>query len=352
MLGVTVTFRALSSLIMLMVLSQNFCISNKKVMKFLNSLKDDMDDVKMRITSIENKLNSCELEGTNNVTESNENENSEMAFLVTGGSPNPKSVEVILGNGTSLCLLDDLPDSRYAHKMDGHLLCGGEYTPTSCLHYDKGSWKGFEWQLNYERYYFISWRRPENSTIVMSGYGSSPNNEKVTINGSVESFQLKYDAREACSIQFKDHVIVTGGYYNPNRVSIYNDDGWVENMPSLNSGRRAHGCGHYYNIAEQLVHIVTGGNDGGAMKSTEKLVLGETSWSFVGNLPSERFGLEGFSMSNDLFMAGGYTGDGDEILKFDKENENWIKIGNMKKHRNYFAITILPLKELQPFCNL
>ena len=40
------------------------------------------------------------------------------------------------------------------------------------------------------------------------------------------------------------------------------------------------------------------------MKSTEKLVLGETSWSFVGNLPSERFGLEGFSMNNDLFMAG------------------------------------------------
>ena len=75
-------------------------------------------------------------------------------------------------------------------------------------------------------------------------------------------------------------------------------------------------------------------------------------------------------MNNDLFMAGrawpeyfltsnigisvlgGYAGDGDEILKFDKENENWIKIGNMKKHRNYFAITILPLKELQPFCNL
>ena len=78
MLGVTLTFRALSSLIMLMVLSQNFCISNKKVMKILNSLKDDMDDVKMQITSIENKLNSCELEGTNNVTESSENEKSEM----------------------------------------------------------------------------------------------------------------------------------------------------------------------------------------------------------------------------------------------------------------------------------
>ena len=81
MLGVTVNYRALSSLILLMVLSQNFCIPNKKIIKILNSLKDDMDDVKMRITSIENKLNnSCELEGTNNVTESSENENSEMGI--------------------------------------------------------------------------------------------------------------------------------------------------------------------------------------------------------------------------------------------------------------------------------
>ena len=80
MLGVNVNYRVLSSLILLMIFSQNFGISNKKVLKILNSLKDDMDDVKMRITSIENKLDSCGQEGTNNVTESSENENSEMGM--------------------------------------------------------------------------------------------------------------------------------------------------------------------------------------------------------------------------------------------------------------------------------
>ena len=82
MLGVNVNYRVLSSLILLMIFSQNFGISNKKVLKILNSLKDDMDDVKMQITSIENKLDSCGpgQEGTNNVTESSENENSEMGI--------------------------------------------------------------------------------------------------------------------------------------------------------------------------------------------------------------------------------------------------------------------------------
>ena len=79
--------------------------------------------------------------------------------------------------------------------MDGHLLCGGQYTSTSCLHYDQGSWKGFDWQLQHERYWFTSWKRPGNSTILMSGYGSYLASEKVTNDGSVESFQIKYDAR-------------------------------------------------------------------------------------------------------------------------------------------------------------
>ena len=88
MLGVKLNSRVLSWLILLMTLSQNLCISNKKVIKLLNSLKDDMDalkddmnDVKMQITSIEKKLDLCGQEGTNNATESSENENREMGMV-------------------------------------------------------------------------------------------------------------------------------------------------------------------------------------------------------------------------------------------------------------------------------
>ena len=67
--------------------------------------------------------------------------------------------------------------------------------------------------------------------------------------------RIKISFRAACSIQFTDHVIVTGGYQDSKIVSIYNDNGWVENMPSLNSGRRGHGCGHYFNNADQMVRF-------------------------------------------------------------------------------------------------
>ena len=47
-----------------------------------------------------------------------------------------------------------------------------------------------------------------------------------------------------------DHVIVTGGvesYGTDKVVSVYDEGGWVEDWPQLNTGRRNHGCGHYVN---------------------------------------------------------------------------------------------------------
>ena len=51
--------------------------------------------------------------------------------------------------------------------------------------------------------------------------------------------------RYACSIEFEDHVILTGGTYTKNTVSIYNDDGWVKDLANLNTGRFKHSCSHY-----------------------------------------------------------------------------------------------------------
>ena len=47
-----------------------------------------------------------------------------------------------------------------------------------------------------------------------------------------------------------DHVIVTGGsevYGTDKVVSVYDEGGWVEDWPPLNTGRSSHGCGHYVN---------------------------------------------------------------------------------------------------------
>ena len=77
---------------------------------------------------------------------------------------------------------------------------------------------------------------------------------------STDYFPLKYDTNEACTIELTDQVIVTGGYkYAGNgnnktdRVSVYNEQGWVEDLPSLITARSGHGCGHFVNTENKQV---------------------------------------------------------------------------------------------------
>ena len=48
-------------------------------------------------------------------------------------------------------------------------------------------------------------------------------------------------------------VVLTGGLYTKTRVTVYNSEGWVEDLPSLNMGRYSHGCGHFVNTDNQVV---------------------------------------------------------------------------------------------------
>ena len=62
--------------------------------------------------------------------------------------------------------------------------------------------------------------------------------------------------RDACSIQFNEKVIVTGGLYTTRTVSVYNIEGWMEDLPDLNTGRLYHGCGHYVDNNNNIVRLV------------------------------------------------------------------------------------------------
>ena len=57
----------------------------------------------------------------------------------------------------------------------------------------------------------------------------------------------------ACSIQLEDRVIVTGTDWTLDRVAAYTGQGWAEDLPSLNTGRVDHACGHYVNTDNQMV---------------------------------------------------------------------------------------------------
>ena len=52
---------------------------------------------------------------------------------------------------------------------------------------------------------------------------------------------------EACSIEDPDTetVVITGGRYTSTTVSVYGLQGWVEDLPSLITGRFAHACTSY-----------------------------------------------------------------------------------------------------------
>ena len=53
----------------------------------------------------------------------------------------------------------------------------------------------------------------------------------------------------ACSIEDpdKENIVITGGDYidSINTVSVYNLQGWVEDLQPLNTGRRYHACTSY-----------------------------------------------------------------------------------------------------------
>ena len=58
----------------------------------------------------------------------------------------------------------------------------------------------------------------------------------------------------ACTIQLEDSVVVTGGVdFNNKIVSVYDVNGWVEDLPDLNQGRDDRGCGHYVDSNNDIV---------------------------------------------------------------------------------------------------
>ena len=61
--------------------------------------------------------------------------------------------------------------------------------------------------------------------------------------------------RMACSIQFPDQVVVTGGIYSTNRVVVYGAENFISYLPELLVGRYDHGCTSFYNEDDELVSL-------------------------------------------------------------------------------------------------
>ena len=73
----------------------------------------------------------------------------------------------------------------------------------------------------------------------------------------VKDLKVLYDCFRwyACSIELKEMVILTGGT-KENKVTVYNNDGFVEDWPELKTGRFNHGCGHFINTDNKVVRHI------------------------------------------------------------------------------------------------
>ena len=64
--------------------------------------------------------------------------------------------------------------------------------------------------------------------------------------------------RNACPISDpeKGELIITGGWYTLNKVSVYSEAGWQRDLASLNQGRMDHACGSYVKGGKKVKHLV------------------------------------------------------------------------------------------------
>jgi hypothetical protein len=115
-------------------------------------------------------------------------------IILSGGYYAEQSVEVFVPSTGLSCSLPSLPYQRYYHTMDSLLICGGEYSSTSCLSFTSGQWNKSH-TLEEQRYAHTSWQR-EDGLVLIAGTSSRYTSEIVGVAGGQEpSFAMQYSTR-------------------------------------------------------------------------------------------------------------------------------------------------------------
>ena len=120
-----------------------------------------------------------------------------LAILLTGGDDTLTSAEVLFTNGSSICELPQLSQSKRYHTQSGLTACGGYVSGTerSCIKFEDGSWTTLTDNLVESRYWHLSWVTPDGDILLIGGFYSHSltTTEIVYQNGtSIRSFDLKY----------------------------------------------------------------------------------------------------------------------------------------------------------------
>ena len=84
--------------------------------------------------------------------------------------------------------------------------------------------------------------------------------EFVALGGSASTpgFNLKWEATSstACGVDMGDQYVVIGGGVGSRNVTLYNDYGFVRNLPDLVLGRWNHACAGFQDINGDMVGVI------------------------------------------------------------------------------------------------
>merc|ERR1711963_344866 len=237
------------------------------------------------------------------------------ALFITGGSGDTtlnygrlSSVE-FYRPGSNISCTDDYdwsPKTITGHTQEGLMQCGGWGSYQSChtLNTDTAQWTKTH-SLSVNRKGHSSWRRQDGSVLLIGGSNSKTKSETTTelvsdgSGFSTPGFTLKCWTNDACSITDTSSVVITGGGSAHSRVTRYDRNGWVEDLPSLLTTRYEHGCA--------------------------------------------------------MYITGGYDGDNyrDEIYKLNTKTMNWVEVARMKTPRRFHGLSVIKFSQVaDKFCTL
>merc|ERR1712198_558460 len=160
----------------------------------------------------------------------------------------------------------------------------------------------------------------EHWTLPIGGFGQTNSSMLINKIGQFSTGSINSGKAGACAVSDprNDQVIIIGGFDGSGdpsaTVDIFDIDGYVSSLPSLSSSRYWVGCSGYYNDADNLVLIVTGGNSPG---DTQTLEVGvDPEW--YSDPCYNPWDISCADANNEVYCLQGYNSY--EIEEFDKIN--------------------------------
>lgn len=285
------------------------------------------------------------------------------ALLITGGKgltpwthwgpddDTRTSVEMFSLSSLSSCTKPQpsLPSEALRHSQTGNLVCGVGCGERQCWTRDNQT-GGWSVSHNLGEYSWGSSLWPvQEGAIVVGGYGDGTTAVLVTHAGDVQpAFELQYKTESACAItdDGSSSVVITGGTY-PARddVTRYQRNGEATTLPSLQTARWGHACGHFIDNNNDKVLMITGGFDGdNYLSSTEILTDDDSRWTFAASLPRAVIYLRGVSYDNTIIVTGGADDNAaisDKIFRYNPSQDKWTTLGHMKKARYSHGLSVI-----------